>query len=124
MRSGGTRRIVMSVQGTQPTRAAIGSLTLLLVVALTLQLAPMVANAGSSARVHEQVRFAEPLRLMVGVPAKRQGEKPDKIVAFARRDIVPVRAWRVLAAIVPAADVGRASHLDLELLVSLPPPAV
>jgi hypothetical protein len=50
----------------------MGSLTLLLVVALTMQLAPMVVSAGPAARGFEQVRLTEPLRIVVGAPARRR----------------------------------------------------
>jgi hypothetical protein len=110
------------VHGQVPSRAALSGLTLLLVVALTVQLAPMVVQAGQASRVHEQVRVAEPLRLVMGVPARRQGEKNDKVSLFARRDVVPVRLWDVKPGGVCSVDATAAMHLGLEMLVSLPPP--
>lgn len=101
----------------------MGSLTLLLVVALTLQLAPMVAQAGQTTRMHEQVRLAEPMRMVVGVPARRQGEKPDKVSVFARLPIVPARVWTVQPGVTFAHPATTPMHLHLEMLVSLPPPA-
>ncbi len=114
----------MSVQGNGPSRAALSGLTLLMVVALTVQLAPMVAQAGQTSRVHEQVRLAEPIRVVMGAPARRQGEKNDKVSDFARREVVPLRLWDVKPGAVSSADVAAAMHLRLEMLVSLPPPGV
>ena len=82
----------------------------------------MVVQAGQASRVHEQVRAAEPLRLVMGLPARPQGEKNDKVSLFARRDVVPARVWDVTPSGVPAVDVTAAMHLGLEMLVSLPPP--
>jgi hypothetical protein len=100
----------------------MGSLTLLLVVALTMQLAPRVVSAGPATRGYEQVRLAEPLRIVVGVPARRQGEKNDRVSTFARRTVVPARVWDCVLAAPRAAALPGAMHLRIESLVSLPPP--
>lgn len=84
----------------------------------------MVAQAGQTSRVHEQVRVAEPMRLVMGLPARRQGEKNDKVSLFARREVVPALVWDVKPSGVRAVDATVAMHLGLETLVSLPPPGV
>jgi hypothetical protein len=58
----------------------------------------------------------------MGVPARRQGEKNDKVSLFARREVVPVRLWDVKPGGACAVDATAAMHLGLEMLVSLPPP--
>lgn len=112
----------MTVQGQVPSRTALSGLTLLLVVALTVQLAPMVAQAGPTSRVYEQVRLAEPVRVVLGATVRRQGEKNDKVSLFARRDVVPARVWDVKPGAVCSVDATAAMYLGLEMLVSLPPP--